>query len=790
MSKRPTRYPRFGYAADYGQIVEPTIGVQQQGFSVGRRPPAPWFNYMFNLLGGWVDYLKGPSTEDWNRIDIDHTTVDSRDGEVLLAPIGITLPPAWMACDNATPDNGFLTRFVAFGLSNTDDYVRVYYSHDGVDWGRQHPSHVPNFIGTPRGIIAASRWILWTSDKIFSTPLNDGVTASAVGDGSTTDWVDGSVSEVNGVAYDQNTGTYLLARGNTTASWYKSSNGSSWTAATVTGSVATATYAAICWDGSAFVSITGAGEVWGTPAIGTALTKKGDTTAAVWLLAGGDDTVLAVGKYYATGTQAQYSKDHGVTWTAITLPSLMQHIRQVIYFDGQWIAVGDDYPYMWVSSDLVNWVGAPVPRKLAETGFALWSVCAGRGCITAMSQNFDTVIQSLHAKDATLGDPMTFNAPVPLSDAAYFRGKPLTTDAPLDQQFYIYDNSSGQWVLTSVGALVVASWVPGDVAVRGRTTGPLPAHTSTGTVLTASSNGAFPVTDGLTYAAGDRILVANEGGGTSVDNDIYEFSSVGDSTHPWAMVRVSSIVLKTGIMVSVGAGTSYGANQFILTTDVATIVRGTTAITWGTPPTGAVLTGDVNGAATANTVSKILGRTVRSVTPGNRNVLAWDSTNSYWDSVAFVADGIKSATTSVDTSASAAPSANRVLRATDSTHAVWANNDYIGASGVVSTYHGGASLASDSIEVVTASGVLSATKLAHDCDTTAGSLTVQLPSAASVGDVHFISNDNGSFAVHKLTVTVEGGGTINDSSIPLDIVDGYAGRSFKKKSTSAWVNYR
>jgi hypothetical protein len=58
MSAKPGTLPRW---ADVSlDLVEPSSGKQDQGFIGGEQPPAQYFNWLFNLIYQWMQYLNAP----------------------------------------------------------------------------------------------------------------------------------------------------------------------------------------------------------------------------------------------------------------------------------------------------------------------------------------------------------------------------------------------------------------------------------------------------------------------------------------------------------------------------------------------------------------------------------------------------------------------------------------------------------------------------------------------------------------------------------------------------------
>lgn len=139
--------------------------------------------------------------------------------------------------------------------------------------------------------------------------------------------------------------------------------------------------------------------------------------------------------------------------------------------------------------------------------------------------------------------------------------------------------------------------------VRAVTTAALAAHTRSGSVLTASANGAFPAQDGVTLTANQRLLVKNEGSGTHLENGVYILATVGDGTHPWKLQRSfdcdSNNCVCCCLTLKVQEGTVNAGKKFTLTT-TGPITLNETALTFAlienvlqqkTKQSGAVATG-------------------------------------------------------------------------------------------------------------------------------------------------------------------------------------------------------
>jgi len=106
---------------------------------------------------------------------------------------------------------------------------------------------------------------------------------------------------------------------------------------------------------------------------------------------------------------------------------------------------------------------------------------------------------------------------------------------------------------------------------------PAPATYSNG-VLTAASNAALAVIDGVTPALGDRILVKNET--SPANNGIYTITSLGSGSAPWQLTRAADMAAPSQVAnarvlvqygtiaadsgwVTYGAVTAFGAGQAI-----------------------------------------------------------------------------------------------------------------------------------------------------------------------------------------------------------------------------------
>jgi len=108
---------------------------------------------------------------------------------------------------------------------------------------------------------------------------------------------------------------------------------------------------------------------------------------------------------------------------------------------------------------------------------------------------------------------------------------------------------------------------PTEIHVHTTTDQPLPPNVLIGNTLTATGNGALVRVGGVTIKVGDLILVKDEADARK--NGVYVVVSVGSSTTPWVLVRVSyldeSSEFVAGLIVVVDGGYYAGSRWSLLT---------------------------------------------------------------------------------------------------------------------------------------------------------------------------------------------------------------------------------
>lgn len=102
----------------------------------------------------------------------------------------------------------------------------------------------------------------------------------------------------------------------------------------------------------------------------------------------------------------------------------------------------------------------------------------------------------------------------------------------------------------------------------------LAAYTAAGGVLTANANGALAAIDGITCAAGDRVLLTT--GAAAADNGLYVITSLGGASAKFVFTRafdwLSGASLPPAVEVAVNKGTLYGSTRWFCATSGAVTV--------------------------------------------------------------------------------------------------------------------------------------------------------------------------------------------------------------------------
>lgn len=130
---------------------------------------------------------------------------------------------------------------------------------------------------------------------------------------------------------------------------------------------------------------------------------------------------------------------------------------------------------------------------------------------------------------------------------------------------------------------------PAKLPVRAATTAALPActYSASAKTLTGNANGALAAVDGVTMAAGERLLVRSQATGSQ--NGIYRVTQVGTAGTPFILTRADdfdeSQDIESGMLIEVSEGTANADKAFELTTN-APIVLDSTALVFGLQSAG------------------------------------------------------------------------------------------------------------------------------------------------------------------------------------------------------------
>lgn len=116
--------------------------------------------------------------------------------------------------------------------------------------------------------------------------------------------------------------------------------------------------------------------------------------------------------------------------------------------------------------------------------------------------------------------------------------------------------------------------------VQAGTTAALAASTVTGTTRVANANGALPAQDGVTLAAGDRLLDKDHA--TTAQQGVWRVVDPGSASRPWILERpidfASSSDVRSGALVPIAAGGTTLQNTVWQLTTAGAIILGTTGL--------------------------------------------------------------------------------------------------------------------------------------------------------------------------------------------------------------------
>lgn len=474
MGRRPTQVPRWAWGATGGAIIQPPSGSAETGFAARQSPPAQWLNFQFNALGGWVDFLRGPNVETWTRTawGTSPATYDASSAVLL-------------AIDTTTTDaTGLAYRYLVVGVETSGPTTTLRASRSGADWVRR--TNIESAPGTPLALAymqSSTRWLLAdNTPAVYYCARDAGGATGPVGSGSgnwtvaTLDADDGSgggISNPVAFAHDPVAGTAVLL---TIAGALYTADGATWTEyAGTSGTARSGNGMDIVWDGAAYVFITGDGKVY-------ASSTADGTFAYKATLAGGAQTYrLAVGELgevlaYVAGdgdTEDIYrSTNSGASWTTIEPSTGFSRISRVRYNSGTWIAASTVAPFLWVSSDATTWTRVRMPVSGSDLALKdlAWD---GNGWMVVGN---GWVLQCPRGADPTDATYIPDTTPATLADAAYLRGRRISTTAPTSNQVLRWNSSTEEWEPATVSVSSMPTAAAADE---------IPLSTGAGTTYTA-----------------------------------------------------------------------------------------------------------------------------------------------------------------------------------------------------------------------------------------------------------------------------------------------------------------
>lgn len=466
--------PRWAYDPPAGAIVEPDSGHAEDGFASAERPPAQWINYLLHYQLAWCDYLRGPAWGQWSRAAHGGTIA------TLTSVTGLAVDT-----DDARARSQRY-RYAVVGAA-AGPTAKIGVSRNGLEWqDRSIPASCTALYGIAR---VADYWILWGdasgTKRGYSTIADDGSANSAIGTDDATKWsVVAALSEVGGLAWNGGTDAWVAMRGTAgvVGLAYTTDSGASWSAwggqAWASGSeygtsiayddsrsiyfVAGSLGAIGSWVSSSSAWTNNVGALTGIP-----------TDADVRLVVGGPEdsrTLIAWASYRYDRTTALASTliwrstNGGTSWTAVTLPTGMSAITDLIHVDGVWLATSSAAPYLWRSDDDgTNWERVPLPVGDTITNWALQRAVYGDGQIVCTGLTW--TVTSGRAS-ATSPGTWTSTEPGYLADAGYLRGRRIHTTAPTNGQVYAWNSGTSRWEPVAASSLSVTT-TRGDIIRRG-----------------------------------------------------------------------------------------------------------------------------------------------------------------------------------------------------------------------------------------------------------------------------------------------------------------------------------
>jgi hypothetical protein len=290
-SKRPTQIPRWAWGAA-ATLVQPPSGSAEAGFSTRDEPPAQWFNWQLNAIGGWIDFLRGPDVEKWTRVSWPGTPATDH----FNAPSSVVFDVDTVTSDAGATDGAF--RMAVIGMTSAPA-AKMFVSQTGAQWEAR--TNIPASREGPFALKALStgRWLLGCQVggvyEIFYAAADDGAAVGplgANGNAWTAATLPAGLDEVKRFA--ELGGAAKLCAATSTTGVYSADNGATWVDCTFTTTPANNGLDVVS-DGVKYVWISQDAEVYvSTDGVTFAATVTLPAGSGSWrLCAGGTGEVLA-----------------------------------------------------------------------------------------------------------------------------------------------------------------------------------------------------------------------------------------------------------------------------------------------------------------------------------------------------------------------------------------------------------------------------------------------------------------------------------------------------------------
>lgn len=470
MARRPQRMPRWAYDPPAGALIEPPSSEQEDGWATGQKPPAQYLNWLLHHYSAWCDFLRGASLARWEIVALAYST-------------SVLTFGALSVDDSTAESTSLITRNVIAAIDGGGNCV--FTSVRGQVWTRR-----TNFTATGTfyraRYLGGRHWICVDHATAGVLLTVAGGSAVLSGTGSwTASTLPASTEGVRGIAYDDTSGWYAAI---TRTKPIASSGPASWADATL-GSVPTGTFLDIAWSGTAFLAVTDDGEVYkasgGSAAGGTWTALSPLAATGAWRLSEGPDGQIVAWRENTGATLSFYvTTNDGTTWTEVVSSPSVERVRSLRYTDSIWVAATTEAPYLWQSNDLTNWTRLKLPY---DGSTAVFDAAYSEGAWIAVRDAESLV--SARAEDIATGTWAADPTPTALSDAAYLRGRAISTSAPSDLDVLTWINATSKWTPRTPAqqrtALSLGAAVTGTAQTTNNTTATLATiATSSGTTVT------------------------------------------------------------------------------------------------------------------------------------------------------------------------------------------------------------------------------------------------------------------------------------------------------------------